>query len=188
MKPDLGYRAYLLRIWRARDNGHCWRASLENAHTRELHVFAEVANAFSYLEDLTTHTCAEDTITDQAPTSTQPEAKQPEKKPAMWMNVTTLKTDPSDVAKVEAILRKCCRTLPEDPRSRESYQIHSADEPGTIVSMTIWDSSEQQERVVSSEHYVRLIKEELTPLLLAPPERTAFRILGHTICEVSKES
>lgn len=45
--PD--YRAYLLRLWHARDDGDRWRASLEDAGTRELHIFADVNGLVSYL-------------------------------------------------------------------------------------------------------------------------------------------
>ena len=187
MKPDPEYRAYLLRLWRARDNGNCWRASLEDAHTRELLVFAEVAGVFSYLEKLTTRDVAGGGDTGPAPLSTEQETREPERSSPMWMNMTTLKTDPANVARVEAILRECGKTLPEDLRGREGYQIHSAGEPGTIISMTIWDSPEQQQRMMSSEHYVRLIREELMPLLLAPPERAAYHILAHTVCRACDE-
>jgi len=187
MEPDLDYRAYLLRLWLARDNGDCWRASLEDAHTRELHVFAEMTDVFSYLEALTAHDIAEGGDAGLAPLSTEQEPRQPERSPPMWMNMTTLKTDPANVAKVEAILRECCKTLPEHLRGREGYQIHSADEPGTIVSMTIWDNAEQQKQMMSSEHYARLIREELLPLLLAPPERAGFQILAHTVCRACEE-
>ncbi len=187
MKPDPEYRAYLLRLWLARDNGNCWRASLEDAHTRELHVFAEMAGVFAYLKALTTHDLAEGGDAGSAPVSTEQETRQPEGSSHMWMSMTTLKTDPANVARVEAILRECCQTLPEDLRGREGYQIHSADEPGTIISMTVWDNAEQQKRMLSSEHYARLIREELMPLLLAPPERAAFQILAHTVCKACDE-
>jgi len=53
MKSDPNYRAYLLRLWRSRDDGDCWRASLENAHTLERHVFTEMEDVFAYLQQLT---------------------------------------------------------------------------------------------------------------------------------------
>ena len=187
MKPNPEYRAYLLRLWLARDNGSCWRASLENAHTHELHVFAEMAGVFSYLEALTGHDIAGGGDAGLVPLSTAQETRQPEGSSPMWMSMTTLKTDLANVARVEAILRECGKTLPEDLRGREGYQIHSAGEPGTIISITIWDSPEQQKRLMGSEHNVRLIREELMPLLLTPPERAAFQILAHTVCRACDE-
>lgn len=47
------YRAYLLRLWRVRDNGHCWRASLEDAGTRQRHAFADMADLVDYLTTIT---------------------------------------------------------------------------------------------------------------------------------------
>lgn len=106
----------------------------------------------------------------------------------MWVSMTTLKTDPANVTEVEAVLRECDRTLPEKLKGRESYQMLSADDPGTIISLTIWDTPEQQETIMSNERYTYLIKEKLMPLLLAPPEHTAFNILAHTISETREES
>jgi len=187
MRPDPEYRAYLLRLWLARDNGNCWRASLEDAHTRELHVFAEMEDVFSYLEALTARDVTGDGDTHPVPLSTEQRTRQPEEDSPMWMSMTTLKTDPANVARVAAILRACGKTLPEDLREREGYQIHAADEPGTIISITIWASSEQQRRMMGSEHHVRLIREELMPLLLAPPEREVFQILAHTVRKACDE-
>ena len=44
------YLAYLLRIWKERQNGKTvWRASLEEAHTGERHGFASLALLVDYL-------------------------------------------------------------------------------------------------------------------------------------------
>lgn len=47
------YRAYLLRLWHTREDGGCWRASLEDAGTREVHVFAGMHALMSYLTAVT---------------------------------------------------------------------------------------------------------------------------------------
>ncbi len=46
-----GYRAYMLRLWRAgSDEGPVWRALLESAHTGERQVFADLQALFAFLE------------------------------------------------------------------------------------------------------------------------------------------
>ena len=48
------YHSYLLRLWRVRDDGHHWRASLEDVQTGELHGFEHLGGLLDYLEALTT--------------------------------------------------------------------------------------------------------------------------------------
>lgn len=50
--PD--YLSYLLRLWRAgsADQPH-WRATLENPHTGERQVFADLASLFAFLQEKT---------------------------------------------------------------------------------------------------------------------------------------
>lgn len=51
---DLGYLAYLVRIWQARSRGQLvWRASVENAHTGERQAFASLGKLFAFLEEMT---------------------------------------------------------------------------------------------------------------------------------------
>jgi hypothetical protein len=48
------YSSFLLRLWRAGDNGKpVWRASLENPHTGEHLGFASLKELFIYLETQT---------------------------------------------------------------------------------------------------------------------------------------
>ena len=52
LKKD-DYHAYLLRLWRVRENeGSHWRASLENVQTGELHGFEDVDGLRSYLDEI----------------------------------------------------------------------------------------------------------------------------------------
>lgn len=51
---DLGYLAYLVRIWQVRSRGQLvWRASVENAHTGERQAFASLGRLFAFLEEMT---------------------------------------------------------------------------------------------------------------------------------------
>jgi hypothetical protein len=50
-QPD--YLAYLLRLWRVNAAAGAWRASLEDPHTGEQHVFAGLEALFSFLEEET---------------------------------------------------------------------------------------------------------------------------------------
>jgi hypothetical protein len=43
------YASFLLRVWRSGAGG-AWRASLEDTRTGERRAFAEVADAFAFLE------------------------------------------------------------------------------------------------------------------------------------------
>jgi hypothetical protein len=47
------YHSYLLRLWRVRDDGQQWRASLEDVQTGELCGFINVKALVKYLEALT---------------------------------------------------------------------------------------------------------------------------------------
>ena len=47
------YHSYLLRLWRVRDDGHQWRASLEDVQTGEMSAFENVKALVKYLEALT---------------------------------------------------------------------------------------------------------------------------------------
>ncbi len=46
---QVGYRAYLLRVWRTPEAW--WRASLEDPHTGERRAFATLAQLVAFLED-----------------------------------------------------------------------------------------------------------------------------------------
>jgi len=65
MKPDqVDYHSYLLRLWRVKEeDGECWRASLQEVQSGEMHGFTDMGALFAYLEGL----C------DQAPPAPQPD-------------------------------------------------------------------------------------------------------------------
>ena len=46
------YHSYLLRLWRVKEDGHTWRASLQEVQSGELHGFTETGELFAYLEEL----------------------------------------------------------------------------------------------------------------------------------------
>jgi hypothetical protein len=46
------YLAFLLRMWRENESTP-WRATLENAHTNEQHVFADLIDLYTFLETVT---------------------------------------------------------------------------------------------------------------------------------------
>jgi hypothetical protein len=51
---ETGYRAYLLRLWRAdRAGADVWRACLQSSGTEERHLFASLEQLFAFLEDET---------------------------------------------------------------------------------------------------------------------------------------
>jgi len=48
------YKAFLLRLWQVRQNGHeIWRASLEDSHTGERHAFANIQSLNTFLGQVT---------------------------------------------------------------------------------------------------------------------------------------
>lgn len=54
MTEQPGYLAYMLRLWRANDDGQpVWRASLESPHSGERHGFANLETLFVFLEEQT---------------------------------------------------------------------------------------------------------------------------------------
>lgn len=52
------YHSYLLRIWRVKEDGDAWRASLEEVRSGELRGFSNLAALLSYLEGVIS-TCRE---------------------------------------------------------------------------------------------------------------------------------
>jgi len=49
------YLAYMLRLWSTEQEGrHVWRASLENAHGPERHVFNDLEALIAFLQQQTT--------------------------------------------------------------------------------------------------------------------------------------
>jgi hypothetical protein len=46
------YHSYLLRLWRVKEDGDDWRASLEDVVTGELHGFTDLATLIQYLGEL----------------------------------------------------------------------------------------------------------------------------------------
>jgi hypothetical protein len=48
------YHSYLLRLWRVRDDGINWRASLEDVQTGELQGFARLTDLIEFLQEVTT--------------------------------------------------------------------------------------------------------------------------------------
>jgi hypothetical protein len=46
------YRAYLLRLWRADNDGRHWRARLENVETGEAQGFGSLAKLIEFLHSL----------------------------------------------------------------------------------------------------------------------------------------
>jgi hypothetical protein len=46
------YHSYLLRLWRAKEDGHTWRASLQEVQSGEVRGFTNQRDLFVYLEKL----------------------------------------------------------------------------------------------------------------------------------------
>jgi hypothetical protein len=101
------------------------------------------------------------------------------KEQTMWVNMTTLKVDPSNVDKLASILDEACR---DRAACQERYLLHSAQTPGTVVSLTIWSDQASQLEMFQSEDYVNLVKQQLMPMLKAQPERAGFHVVGHAQC------
>ena len=55
MKPkQSNYKSYLLRLWRVRDDGINWRASLEDVQTGELKGFSRLTDLIEFLQEVIT--------------------------------------------------------------------------------------------------------------------------------------
>lgn len=53
MKPTQNdYHSYMLRLWRVKDDGDTWRASLEEVQTGAVHGFTDLAALMRYLTAL----------------------------------------------------------------------------------------------------------------------------------------
>lgn len=68
MTPTLSdYHSYLLRLWRVKQDGDAWRASLEDVQSGELHGFADLDALLRYLEALDCAGQEQDLIEQQEP-------------------------------------------------------------------------------------------------------------------------
>lgn len=55
------YFSYLLRIWLEGDpKQRCWRAALEDPHTREIRMFESVESLFEYIKRISYYSADED--------------------------------------------------------------------------------------------------------------------------------
>lgn len=97
----------------------------------------------------------------------------------MWMHMTTLKVDPSNMEKIKKVMDQVNYDIPDELMGIEGYQLRPAGESDTFILLTIWESQEQHANTMQDEWYANLFKEKLMPLLVAPPERAGFHVLGH---------
>jgi hypothetical protein len=95
----------------------------------------------------------------------------------MYCNSTTLKIDPARLLEFTDLLYS-----PETIRTSKAMGIHDAllvqavDQPGLLLSASLFDSQAQADQVFASSFYAELVK-DLRPFLLESPVRMRFDVL-----------
>jgi hypothetical protein len=89
----------------------------------------------------------------------------------MIVNTTTLKIDPARLVEFTDLLYSP-ETIQMGKTSgiRDAVLLHSIDQPGLLVSGSMFDTQEQADKLFTSPFYAGLVK-ELMPFLLAAPTR-----------------
>ena len=102
----------------------------------------------------------------------------------MYVNFTTLKIDPEKIeAFHKAIYNETTREILEETEgAKDSYLLHSLDQPGTVISVSTGESLEGMMKGMQSSKYAVII-EKIRPFLLAQPERQMFEIIDQIVKE-----
>lgn len=157
------YLSYLLRLWRVSDEDRpVWRASLQSAETGERVGFAGLDELFDYLRQ-------------QAGVETDQKHKKGGVK--MWVHLTTLKIDPDKVEELKDLLYddEFCKSCNE--RGGLYGQLWQADEPGTFLSLTVWQIRAKGEAFFKTQEYAEIVG-RIKPLLKGMPSAASYEVIA----------
>ncbi|HSF81046.1 MAG TPA: antibiotic biosynthesis monooxygenase [Anaerolineales bacterium] len=96
----------------------------------------------------------------------------------MWMNHTIARVDPVNVDQGVALLDtpEVRAAFNEAPGFHSLFLVNNLDDPGEMISITVWDSAEEGQAFYSSPKY-RQIFGSIAHLLTASPQRKFFEVL-----------
>jgi heme-degrading monooxygenase HmoA len=96
----------------------------------------------------------------------------------MYIHNTTLKVGSENVPVVLDLLtnEKMMAVLNATQGLLHAYVLESAEEPGKVISQTLWESMVDARNGFSSPAYSALLG-DLRPILIAAPERSGYNLL-----------
>ena len=95
----------------------------------------------------------------------------------MWINITKVRIDPARADEFMALIRNdevtgaACAT----GKTGGSFVLQSTEDPGEIVSITVWQDEESGTAFFSDAAYAEL-GQQMRPYLIAPPERDSYEV------------
>ena len=95
----------------------------------------------------------------------------------MWMQITQIRTDPAKAGELIALIRndEVVGAAIGTGKAQTSYVLQSTQDPGEIVSITVWEDAESGLAFFSGAAYAELGR-QMRPYLIAPPERAGYEI------------
>ena len=95
----------------------------------------------------------------------------------MWLQITRIRTDPEKATELMALIRndEVVGAAIATGKAQTSYVLHATQDPGEIVSITVWEDDASGRAFFQSTAYAQL-GQQMRPYLIAPPERTGYEI------------
>jgi len=95
----------------------------------------------------------------------------------MWVHLTTLKIDPDKVEELKDLLydEEFCKSCNE--RGGLYGQLWQAEEPGTFLSLTVWQSRAKGEAFFKTQDYAEIVG-RIKPLLKAMPSAASYEVIA----------
>jgi len=95
----------------------------------------------------------------------------------MWLQITRIRTDPEKAEQLVALIRndKVVGAALATGKAQTSYVLQATQDPGEIVSITLWEDETSGRAFFQSAAYAQL-GQQMRPYLIVPPERTGYEI------------
>ena len=95
----------------------------------------------------------------------------------MWMHITKVKTDPAKADEFIALIGndQVVGAAMATGKLQTAYVLQSAQDPGEIVSISVWHEMEGGVAFFKGKAYAAL-GQQMRPYLVAPPEQAGYEI------------
>ena len=95
----------------------------------------------------------------------------------MWLQITKIRTDPDKSDALMELIRndEVVGAAIATGKAQTSYVLQATQDPGEIVSITVWEDEASGVAFFKSAAYAQL-GQQMRPYLIAPPERTGYEI------------
>jgi quinol monooxygenase YgiN len=94
----------------------------------------------------------------------------------MWVHLTTLKIDPDKLEELKALLYTEEIAKISSEHGSLYGQLWQAEESGTVLSLTVWQSRAQGEAFYKTEKAAAVMG-QLKPLFKAPPSAASYEVI-----------